>query len=158
MMEEIVGVPESSAQGFATNKYTNAGILQVIPAYLLVGSGTWSSLWPLFGGANQTLAALALLAATLWLANWDDQKQLVSTGLPMALMLVITVTALLWIGVYRAPTALLDASGIAAQISFAIQSIIALVLVALAVSVAWMGYKNISSVRDSYTGTVTSDD
>jgi len=158
MMEEIVGVPETSAQGVATNKYVNAGILQCIPAYLLVGSGTWSSLWPLFGGANQTLAALALLAATLWLANWDDQKQLVSTGLPMALMLVITVTALLWIGVYRAPTALLGASGLAAQISFAIQSIISLVLVALAVSIAWMGYKNISSVRDSYTGTVTSDD
>jgi carbon starvation protein len=158
MMEEIVGVPESSAQGFATNKYTNAGILQVIPAYLLVGSGTWSSLWPLFGGANQTLAALALLAATLWLANWDDQKQLISTGLPMALMLVITVTALLWIGVYRAPTSLLAATDTAAMVSFAIQSIIALVLVALALSIAWMGYKNIRSVRDSYTGAVTSDD
>ncbi|MEF8905336.1 MAG: carbon starvation CstA family protein [Haloarculaceae archaeon] len=158
MLEEIVGVPETRTQEVATNKYVNAGILQCIPAYMLVGSGTWSSLWPLFGGANQTLAALALLAATLWLANWDERKQLISTGLPMAMMLVITVTALLWIGVYRAPTELLAATDTAAQVSFAIQSLISLVLVALAVSIAWMGYKNIRSVRDSYTGAVTSDD
>jgi len=158
MLEEIVGVPESTAGQAATNRYVNAGLLQCIPAYLLVGSGTWASLWPLFGGANQTLAALALLAATLWLANWDDSKQLISTGVPMALMLLVTVTALLWIGAYRAPTSFLDATGLASQISFAIQSLISLVLVALALSIAWMGVKNISTVRDSYTGTVTSDD
>jgi carbon starvation protein len=158
MLEEIVGVPESSAGRVATNRYVNAGILQCVPAYLLVGSGTWASLWPLFGGANQTLAALALLAATLWLANWDDSKQLVSTGVPMALMLLITVTALLWIGAYRAPTSLLGADTLAAQVSFAIQSLIALVLVALALSIAWMGVRNISTVRDRVTGAPTSDD
>jgi carbon starvation protein len=158
MLEEIVGVPETGPQKAATNRYVNAGLLQVVPAYLLVGSGTWSSLWPLFGGANQTLAALALLAATLWLANWNDQKQLISTGGPMALMLVITVTALLWIGLYRAPTEFLAATNFAAQVSFAIQAIISLILAALAISLSWMGYKNIRDVRDSYTGTVTSDD
>jgi carbon starvation protein len=157
MLEELIGTPESSVQEVGTNRYVNAGV-QCIPAYLLVGSGTWASLWPLFGGANQTLAALALLAATLWLANWDDQKQLISTGVPMALMLAVTITALLWIGLYRAPTALLGAEGIAAQISFAIQSLIALTLVYLAASLGWVGYKNIRSARDSYTGTVTSDD
>jgi len=158
MLEEIVGVPETRTQEVATNKYVNAGILQVVPAYMLVGSGTWSSLWPLFGGANQTLAALALLAATLWLANWDERKQLISTGLPMAMMLVVTVTALLWIGLYRAPTELLAATDGAAQLSFAIQSLISLVLAGLALAISWMGYRNIRSVRDSYTGAVTSDD
>jgi hypothetical protein len=39
-----------------------------------------------------------------------------------------------------------------------IQSVIALVLSGLALALVWMGYKNIRSVRDSYTGTVTSDD
>jgi hypothetical protein len=71
---------------------------------------------------------------------------------------VVTITALLWIGLYRAPTALLGADGIATQISFAIQSLISLTLVWLAASLAWVGYKNIRSARDSYTGTVTSDD
>jgi carbon starvation protein len=160
MLEEIVGVPESTVGDVATNRYVNAGILQCIPAYLLVGSGTWASLWPLFGGANQTLAALALLAATLWLANWDDSKQLVSTGVPMALMLGVTVTALLWIGAYRAPTSFLGAGNLAAQVSFAVQSIIALILAGLAITLTWMGIKNVLDVRDSVTGTTTgpSDD
>jgi carbon starvation protein len=158
MLEEVVGTPETGVQKTATNRYFSTGILLCLPAYLLVGSGSWSTLWPLFGGANQTLAALALLAATLWLANWDDSKQLISTGLPMALMLGVTITALLWIGLYTAPTDALNASNLSGQLSAALQSVIALVLAGLAVSLSWMGYKNISDVRDNYTGTVTSDD
>ena len=159
MLEEIVGTPETSTQNIAVNRYFNSGVLLCIPAYALVGSGEWSTLWPLFGGANQTLAALALLAATLWLANWDDSKQLISTGVPMAIMLTVTITALLWIGLYRAPTDLLDAAETSAQVAAGIQSIISLVLAGLALALAYMGYKNISEVRDDYTGgVVTSDD
>ena len=158
MLEEIIGTPETSVQEIAVNRYFNTGFLLCIPAYLLVGSGQWSTLWPLFGGANQTLAALALLSATLWLANWDDSKQLISTGVPMALMLVVTVSALLWIGLYRAPTDILDAADTAGMISAGLQSVIALVLAGLAIALAWMGYKNIRAARDSYTGTVTADD
>ena len=159
MLEEIVGTPETSTQNLAVNRYFNSGLLLCVPAYALVGSGEWSTLWPLFGGANQTLAALALLSATLWLANWDDSKQLISTGVPMAIMLTVTVTALLWIGLYRAPTDLLDAAETSAQVSAGIQSVLALVLAGLALALAYMGYKNISEVRDDYTGgVVTSDD
>jgi carbon starvation protein len=161
MMDEIVGVPETSAQSFATNRYASAGVLLCLPAYLLVGSGSWESLWPLFGGANQTLAALALLAATLWLANWDDSKQLLSTGLPMALMLAVTLTALTWIGVWRAPNAAIDAFNAGDSVtlvSSVLQSVISLTLVGLAAALAWMGYQNINRVRDSYTGTAPSDD
>ena len=158
MLEEIVGTPETSTQEIAVNRYVNSGVFLCLPAYLLVGSGEWATLWPLFGGANQTLAALALLAATLWLANWDERKQLISTGVPMALMLAVTVTALLWIGLYRAPTDLLDAGTTAGMVSAGIQSVIALVLAGLALSLAWMGYSNIRSIRSSYTGAVTSDD
>ena len=157
MMDEIVGVPETSAERTVTNRYVSSGLLLCLPAYVLVGSGTWSSLWPLFGGANQTLAALALLAATLWLANWDDSKQLISTGLPMALMLAVTLTALLWIGLYRAPIAMLEAETTFTMISFALQSVIAIVLAGLAGSVAWMGYKNIRSVRGGVPGGVATD-
>ncbi|PSP54228.1 carbon starvation protein A, partial [Halobacteriales archaeon QH_7_68_42] len=75
MLEEIVGTPETGLEETVTNRYVNAGILSFF-GYLLVASGTWSNIWPLFGGANQALAALALLVATVWLANWDDSKQL----------------------------------------------------------------------------------
>jgi carbon starvation protein len=158
MLEEVVGTPETSVQETATNRYVASGLLLCLPAYLLVGSGSWSTLWPLFGGANQTLAALALLAATLWLANWDESKQLISTGVPMALMLAVTVFALLWIGLYTAPMDVLAASSMTGMLAAGLQSVIALVLSGLALSLAWMGYKNIRSVRDSYSGAVTSDD
>lgn len=157
MLDEVVGVPETSVQRTATNRYVSSGLLLCVPAYILVGSGTWSSLWPLFGGANQTLAALALLAATLWLANWDDTKQLISTGLPMALMLAVTLTALIWIGVYRAPLAMLNAETTFEMVSFGAQSIIALVLAGLAISLAWMGYKNIRTVRGGIRSSVATD-
>ena len=158
MLEEIVGTPETQLERTATNRYVNAGVLQVVPAYLLVASGSWSSLWPLFGGANQTLAALALLAATLWLANWDDQKQLLSTGIPLVLMLFITLTALLWIGLYRAPTEFLAAEGTVTQLSYAIQSLISLTLVVLALAIGWMGFKNIRTARRTTGAPATSDD
>ncbi|WP_435146654.1 carbon starvation CstA family protein [Halobaculum sp. P14] len=159
MFEEIIGTPETSVEQATTNRYVNAGILQCIPAYLLVASGQWASLWPLFGSANQTLAALALLAATLWLANWDDSKQLLSTGVPLVLMLAVTLTALLWIGLYRAPTSLLAADGLVNQISFVVQIIISLTLVYLAASLAKIGYDNIKKARGSLPeGAMPSDD
>ncbi|MFD1586375.1 carbon starvation protein A [Halorientalis brevis] len=159
MAEEIVGTPDADsvivrqAQEAGSNRYYNA-IIQVVLAYLLVSSGTWSDLWPLFGGANQLLAALALLTATVWLANWDDNKQLISTGVPMALMTAITVVALLYLALYQNfyQKFVLGNWGeggatIAAQASVAVQIVIALVLVGLALSLARIGYDNIKSVR-----------
>ncbi|MBV0902180.1 carbon starvation CstA family protein [Haloarcula salina] len=158
MAEEIVGTPTASSsavrqvQSVGINRYSNAAI-QCLVAYALVASGSWASLWPLFGGANQLLAALALLTATVWLANWDDNKQLISTGVPMALMTLITVIALLYLALYQnlyqqfvqggfAPEA-----GIVARVSVAAQIVLALVLVGLALSLVWIGYNNIKSVR-----------
>ncbi|MFB6126258.1 MAG: carbon starvation protein A [Halolamina sp.] len=162
MMDEIVGVPETQVEEAATNRYVSSGALLCLPAYLLVGSGAWGSLWPLFGAANQTLAALALLSATLWLANWDDSKQLVSTGLPMVLMLLITMTALLMLGLYRFPTQTIQSlgnpdAGLFATVSAALRSVLALVLAGLAGGIGYMGYKNIRSARESYTGAPADD-
>ena len=157
MMDEIVGVPETSTQETVTNRYVVSAVL-CVPAYLLVSSGAWGTLWPLFGGANQTLAALALLSATLWLANWDDSKQLISTGVPTALMLLITLSALLVLGLYRNPMAALDAynalgdpasdATMITVVSHVLQSILAFVLFALATALGWMGYRNLDTTRD----------
>ena len=152
MVEELVGTPETQVQEVAANRYVNA-FLQVAPAYVLVASGRWADLWPLFGGANQTLAALALLVATVWLANWDDQKQLISTGAPMAFMLVITTTALLYLAFYQNLYQKFiqgnwAGGGTTVEMASAgIQIVIALVLVWLALSLAYMGINNIRQVR-----------
>ena len=152
MVEELVGTPETQVQEVAANRYVNA-FLQVAPAYVLVASGRWADLWPLFGGANQTLAALALLVATVWLANWDDQKQLISTGAPMAFMLVITTTALLYLAFYQNLYQKFiqgnwAGGGTTVEMASAgVQIVIALVLVWLALSLAYMGISNIRQAR-----------
>ena len=152
MMEEAVGTPESSLQETATNRYVSSAV-QCIPAYILVSSGSWADLWPLFGGANQTLAALALLMATVWLANWDDNKQLISTGVPMAIMFVVTTLALLYLALYQnlyqkllSDAWMADATLIS-TFAVVLQIAIALVLVWLALSLLRMGYANIKQAR-----------
>ena len=161
MLEELVGTPETSAQKTAANRYVAAGV-QCVPAYFLLVSGRWADLWPLFGGANQLLAALALLTATVWLANWDDSKQLVSTGVPMALMTVVTILALLYLAVvqnflqkFLAPSWMAEASALD-MFSAGLQIIVALVLVGLAVALIRMGYANIQNARRG-TGAVAAD-
>jgi carbon starvation protein len=165
MFEEIVGTPETAVEQTATNRYVNVA-LQVTPAYLLVASGSWSDLWPLFGGANQTLAALALLVATVWLANWKDDKQLISTGGPMAIMFAITTTALLYKSLYELlyqrfilgqwPGVEAGASPtLITQLSTGLQIVLALVLVGLGLALAYMGVRNVSQARGS--GVVATD-
>jgi carbon starvation protein len=165
MGEEIVGgSPQASSSPLGAvlnNKFANAGVQSVL-AYALVSSGTWADLWPLFGGANQLLAALALLTATVWLANWDDDKQLLSTGVPMAIMTTITIIALLYLALYqnfyqKFVQGQWGEAGatLANQASVALQIIIALVLIGLALSLVRIGYRNIKQVRG--TGPAVAD-
>ncbi|MWV63514.1 carbon starvation protein A [Halorubrum sp. JWXQ-INN 858] len=157
MMEEIVGTPSGTTDtGFsggvgslARGRYTNP-VVQIGLAYVLVISGEWATLWGLFGGANQLLAALALLTATIWIANWDDSKQLVSTGVPMAVMVTITVFGLSWLALYENLYVNLiqgEAATLGAQLSSAAQMVLALVLIVLALSLVRIGYGNLKSVK-----------
>jgi len=70
-----------------------ASFLSVLLALLLVVTGTWVYLWQLFGGANQLMAALALLLVTVWLASAG--KNWAFAGVPMIFMYVTTVASLL---------------------------------------------------------------
>ena len=132
----------------ARGRYTNP-LFQIVPAYLLVISGQWVTLWALFGGANQLLAALALLTATVWLANWDDSKQLISTGVPMAIMVTITVLGLSWLifveNLYQ-NLILGGAETTEAVISSSVQIILGLVLIGLALALVRLGYQNLKEI------------
>ena len=157
MMEEIVGTTpgrtdtglNASIGSLARGRYTNP-FVQIIPAYLMVISGQWVVLWGLFGGANQLLAALALLTATVWLANWDDTKQLVSTGVPMAIMTTITVLGLSWLAFYENLYVNLIQGGaetLEGTISAAVQMVLAIVLITLALLLVRLGYRSITEAR-----------
>ncbi len=157
LMEEIVGTRAGSTStgleggigSFARGRYTNP-LVQIIPAYLLVISGQWVTLWALFGGANQLLAALALLTATVWLANWDESKQLISTGVPMAVMVTITILGLSWLAFYENLYLNLVMGGAAtteALISSAVQMVLAVVLIVLALGLVRLGYQNLREIK-----------
>jgi carbon starvation protein len=64
--------------------YTDPATGQVVPA--------WMAIWPVFGATNQLLAALALLAVTVWLKR--TSRKWAFAAVPMAFMLVMTMTAL----------------------------------------------------------------
>ncbi|MBT3181142.1 MAG: carbon starvation protein A [Deltaproteobacteria bacterium] len=58
----------------------------------LAYSGQWKAIWPIFGSANQLLAALALLAISLWLRKKGSKSKVLQ--IPMIIMFVITLSAL----------------------------------------------------------------
>ncbi len=73
------------------NRYVGT-LVTVLFAALLALSGTGNMLWPMFGSANQLLAAIALLAVTVWLAELQKENRFVK--IPMYFMFCVTLTAL----------------------------------------------------------------
>ncbi|MBS4540152.1 carbon starvation protein A [Clostridium sp. D2Q-11] len=76
---------------FVTNRYVATGITVVFGGWLaLMG---WSKVWPLFGSANQLLAALALLSLAAYLKN--KKMSIKAVVIPMIFMFIVTLTALI---------------------------------------------------------------
>ncbi len=83
---------ESSAgNSIFTNMYFATAVTCILAA-LLAFSGKWKLIWPMFGAANQLLAALALLAVAAWLARQGIGNKFAL--LPMIFMFVVTLSAL----------------------------------------------------------------
>lgn len=117
-------------QRVLTNKYF-ATVITLFFGYLLTLGG-YNNVWPLFGSANQLLAALVLIALSVFL------KTTGRTGwtlyFPMGMMLVVTFTALI-----QKTVALVKnvASGQAAFLVDGLQLIVAILLMVLGVMVAY---------------------
>ena len=65
-----------------------------VPAYILIfaDEGSWVKFWTLFGSSNQLLAALSLLAITVWLHR--SRRRIWFTLIPMVFVLCITLWSL----------------------------------------------------------------
>ena len=117
-------------QRVLTNKYF-ATVITLFFGYLLTLGG-YNNVWPLFGSANQLLAALVLIALSVFL------KTTGRTGwtlyFPMGMMLVVTFTALI-----QKTVALVKnvASGQATFLVDGLQLIVAILLMVLGVMVAY---------------------
>ena len=72
----------------------NPWVATIITVVLGVGLGMtgYQLVWPLFGAANQLLAALGLLAVCAWLGNAGRNNKMFYV--PMAFMMVVTLTSL----------------------------------------------------------------
>ncbi|HEX8633558.1 MAG TPA: carbon starvation CstA family protein [Pyrinomonadaceae bacterium] len=66
-----------------------------LPFYFIIYAreGMWTEFWTLFGASNQLLAALTLLAITVWL--YQARRRIAFTLYPMLFVLTITLWALL---------------------------------------------------------------
>ncbi|MCH4191294.1 MAG: carbon starvation protein A [Butyrivibrio sp.] len=73
-----------------TNPYFATGITVVMG--ILLGMTGYTKIWPLFGAANQLLAALGLLAVCAWLGNVGRNNKMFYV--PMVFMLAVTVCSL----------------------------------------------------------------
>jgi len=82
---------KSDKPALLTNRFIATSIT-VVFGVALTFSGKTMSMWPLFGSANQLLAALALLALTVWVANL--KKGYLFVLIPMIFMFAVTLTAL----------------------------------------------------------------
>ena len=73
------------------NRWTSTVIVVSLAGYLAL-SGEGKAMWPVFGSSNQLLAALTLLAVSLWLMR-KKYKALFAL-MPMGFMMVISLWAL----------------------------------------------------------------
>ncbi len=114
---------------------TNPWVATIIAVVLGVGLGMtgYQLIWPLFGAANQLLAALGLLAVCAWLGNAGRNNKMFY--IPMIFMLAVTLTSLC-ITSYNHILAI--SAGTAALTNW-VQLPIAILLLVLAVILAWRG-------------------
>lgn len=75
------------------NRYISTFIVVILGGALAL-SGRWSKIWPMFGTANQLVAALALIVVTAWLLSRG--KSIKFTLLPSLIMLATTIGALIY--------------------------------------------------------------
>lgn len=73
------------------NRYLSTMVVVVL-SVLLLQSGGFSTLWPIFGSANQLLAALALLTISVWLIRKKVNPTFVT--IPMFFMFTVTLSSL----------------------------------------------------------------
>ena len=100
-----------------------------LPLYFVVfaAPGTWGRFWTLFGASNQLLAALTLLAITVWL--YQRRQRIAYTLLPMLFVLVTTLYALVKMTISSFDPATRDAVALVNGFTSAALIVLALYLV-----------------------------
>jgi len=123
------------AIGVAKNPHV-ATIVALVITYILVKTGTWLYVWVLFGGANQLMAALALLLTTLFLVQ--KAKNYKVAIYPMYFMYVTTVCGLFYTAFFKALPAALKGEKVFGN---AFAAAVSVLLIICALILAYDGWK-----------------
>jgi carbon starvation protein len=86
LLGETFGVP------LMKNKYAAVMLIGVLSGTLALGN--WRAIWPVFGAANQLIASLVLIVATVYLLSRNGKY--LFTAIPAILMLITTIGALIY--------------------------------------------------------------
>ena len=124
---------------------TNPFVATLITVVLGIGLGLtgYANIWPLFGAANQLLAALGLLAVATWLGQAGKNNKMFL--FPMAFMLIVTITSLCF--TLKANFAGITAGGEGVTWCW-VRAVIAALLVILAVILAIDGVRSMSKKKN----------
>ncbi|MCC7202857.1 MAG: carbon starvation protein A [Nitrospirae bacterium] len=111
----------------------------------LIYSGSISTIWPMFGVANQLLAALAFCVGTTILIKMDRLKYAWVTFIPMVFMFVMTMTAsykLLYMFLGKATKAATPTEAIAFRLDAGLVAAMAILAIIVVIDsfVKWYGY------------------
>jgi carbon starvation protein len=91
LLEELWKTVFANPPAFLLKRWFNSGFSVVLMLLVAWGEG-WKSIWPLFGSANQLLAALTLIAVTVWLHRAGRKTWF--TVIPAVVMIATTIAAL----------------------------------------------------------------
>jgi len=126
---------------------TVATLIAAVLVLLLVQTGWWQYLWILFGGANQLLASLALLVASVWLLS--QGKKATFTLVPMWFMFITTIAALLYTSYNLLSKVLSGQAKGEVLIGNGLMGIVALFLVVAAIFLLAEGIKALRRFREA---------
>ncbi|MFU0785502.1 MAG: hypothetical protein ACFWTP_04135 [Enterococcus gilvus] len=99
------GAEQKGLAKLLTNKYVATVVTLGVGFVLALGG--YNSVWPLFGSANQLLAAMVMIAVAVYMKT--SKKSGVMFYIPMGIMLAVTFTAL-GMSVYGLVTKLIRAT------------------------------------------------
>ena len=88
LCNELLG--ETLGIGPMKNKYVAVAFVGICSGALALGN--WRAIWPVFGAANQLVASLVLIVASVYLLM--RKRNFLFTAVPAAIMLVTTIAAL----------------------------------------------------------------
>jgi carbon starvation protein len=130
----------------AIRNVTLGTVVALVLSAILIWTGFWSHIWILFGGANQLMAALALLLVTLWLMS--KGKSYAWAFVPFIFMFITTIAALAKTA-YDTIDRALNVEGLSATARFGswLSGAIAIVLIVAALILAYDAIKALQKYR-----------